>query len=282
MRIFHQQEHSYLAAFAAALKKDPASLEGWWCLYFMPNNEDCVWPQPVMEKLRQAHTQVDCDIVVCEDGDVICMGQMREPALMYRLAALFMELVDGDGKKKPEYAVYELIKEWRELLVILQSKANNTSIRHPSTQEMDFGDVAALAEVFADAKKRRKSRMPLHMMVVEDDALTRRIVAGTFKEHYAVITAVNAHEAVASYLMHAPDIVFLDIGLPDASGFDVLHRIMKSDPEAYVVMFSGNNYLDNITRALTTGASGFLSKPFRRDRMQSYIEVSALHHHKYA
>lgn len=124
--------------------------------------------------------------------------------------------------------------------------------------------------------------MPLHVMLVEDDPLTRRLVTGAFKENYALITAESAEEAVANYLLHAPDIVFLDIGLPDASGLQVLQSIMDSDPEAYVVMFSGNSYLDNVTTALGIGASGFVGKPFKKEKMRHYIEDSALHHNKYA
>ncbi len=282
MRIFRQQDPSYLPAIVASLKKDPASLEGWWCMYFKSHVQGFTLPESVQNTLKANNTKADCDIVVCEDGDVICMGSMQDAALLHRLAALFKELIAPEGQMKPEYTVYDVITDWRALLAVLSPRIANNSIQLQALQEVDFGDVGALAEVFAEAKKRRKRRMPMHVMIVEDDALTRRIVTGTFKEHYAVIAAVNAHEAVANYLMHAPDIVFLDIGLPDASGFNVLHRILKCDPEAYVVMFSGNHYLDNITRALATGASGFVGKPFRRDRMQAYIDISAVHHHKYA
>jgi DNA-binding NtrC family response regulator len=118
-------------------------------------------------------------------------------------------------------------------------------------------------------------------MVVEDDPLTRRLVANAFKQDYALITAATAQEAVMNYLIHAPDIVFLDIGLPDANGFNVLHQIMTSDPDAYVVMFSGNSYLDNVTNALSNGAAGFISKPFKKDKMFQYIQESSRHHHKY-
>lgn len=283
MRIFYQQDSNYLSSLAATLKKDPASLEGWWCMHFRPQTETaCVWPEDVLKKLREDNVQSDCDIVVCDDGDIFCVGRMPEPMLLHKLAAMFTELMDCATSRRAEYAIFDMLLEWRDALAVLQAKAEAAPVYPLSSTEVNFGEVGALAEVFAEAKKRRQSRMPLHIMVVEDDVITRRIVTGTFKEHYAVITAVNAQEAVAGYLMHAPDIVFLDIGLPDASGFDVLRRIMECDPDAYIVMFSGNCYLDNITRALSTGASGFVSKPFKRDRMQSYIEMSALHHRKFA
>jgi DNA-binding NtrC family response regulator len=143
-----------------------------------------------------------------------------------------------------------------------------------------FGEVASLQDVFTEAKKRRRGRQPAYVMVVEDDPLTRRIVSHAFKENYAIISAQNAQEAVADYLLHAPDVVFLDIGLPDASGFEVLDLIMSCDPDAYVVMFSSNHYAENVNKAMKAGASGFVAKPFRKENLSGYILGSAFHHRK--
>lgn len=143
-----------------------------------------------------------------------------------------------------------------------------------------FGDIAALSEVFAEAKKLRSCRCPAHVMVVEDDPLTRRIVVNTLGETHAMITEENAKDAVASYLLHAPDIVFLDIGLPDMDGFTVLDQVMTIDPDAFVVMFSGRDNWNNIIQALAAGAKGFISKPFKKDILKHYIQGSAIHHHK--
>jgi DNA-binding NtrC family response regulator len=149
-----------------------------------------------------------------------------------------------------------------------------------TTDIHDFGEITSLQEVFNEAKKRRKGRQPQYVMVVEDDPLTRRIVSQAFKENYALITAQNAHEAVADYLLHAPDVVFLDIGLPDASGFDVLKQIIACDPDAYVVMFSSSHYPENVSKAMDEGASGFIAKPFKKESLSGFIRSSAVHHHK--
>lgn len=189
----------------------------------------------------------------------------------------------GDACGKGATAIlYDVFHDWRAVRGLALSKAGAPKPAAAKPPPRDFGEVSSLLEAFAEAKKLRKVRMPLHVMLVEDDPLTRRLVTGTFKEKYALITASHAEEAIANYLLHAPDIVFLDIGLPNASGMDVLHRIIESDPDAYVVMFSGNSYLDNVTSALEMGASGFVAKPFKKEKMQHYIQDSALHHRKYA
>ena len=85
-------------------------------------------------------------------------------------------------------------------------------------------------------------------------------------------TASSAAEAIEKHLLLVPDIVFLDIGLPDADGFMVLNHIHHYDPDCMVVMFSGDSFLDNRVRALSAGAGGFLPKPFNRDSFVHYIE----------
>ena len=151
---------------------------------------------------------------------------------------------------------------------------NNTMKPH------NFGEIAALQELFEDARRRRQGRNPPQVMVVEDDHLTRRIVSGALKDSYAMISACDAREAVADYLMYAPDVVFLDIGLPDVDGFAVLDQIMLLDPEAFVVMFSSSDYAANVDRAYKAGAKGFIGKPFHKEELHNFIRGSAMHHHK--
>ncbi len=101
-------------------------------------------------------------------------------------------------------------------------------------------------------------------------------------ESYAMISAHNAQQAkrYLIYLLYAPDVVFLDNGLPDASGFDVLKQILLCDPDAFVVIFSSDDYPENITKARNEGAVGFVGKPFRKEQLQEYIHGSAIHHHQ--
>ena len=147
-------------------------------------------------------------------------------------------------------------------------------------QTSNFGEISSLQAVFDEAKKLRRVRHPAHVLVVEDDPLTLRVVTGALGEANAIITEDNATGAVASYLMHAPDIVFLDIGLPDMDGFTVLDQIITIDQDAFVVMFSSHTDWGNISKALAAGAKGFVSKPFKKEELRNYIQGSNFHHHK--
>jgi CheY-like chemotaxis protein len=224
---------------------------------------------------------IDCEVISCADKDVLFISRSLDIDGLYDLAHDFSRSADRTHTQPDEISLYDMFRDWRIVIGLLSSKTQGTIQPTPAPVVLPFGETGGLLEAFNEAKKLRAARMPLHVMVVEDDPLTRRLVTGAFKEHHALITAENAETAIANYLLHAPDIVFLDIGLPDTNGFDVLRQIMAIDPDAYVVMFSGNSYLDNVTAALNEGASGFIAKPFKKDKMRHFIHDSALHHRKY-
>ena len=121
---------------------------------------------------------------------------------------------------------------------------------------------------------RRKKRDEPVILVVEDDIFSQRLVKNIINKNYDVATAKNGHEAITTYVQEAPDILFLDIELPDINGHDVLSKIFEIDESAHVVMLSGNGDRKNIMKAIEKGAKGFIGKPFTRDKIFQYIESS--------
>lgn len=150
----------------------------------------------------------------------------------------------------------------------------------PQSPTTPFGEIGSLYEIFAEAKKLRGARSPAHVLVVEDDPLTRRVVTGALGDAHAMIAEEDACGAVATYLLRAPDVVFLDIGLPDMDGFTVLDQLMTLDPDAYIVMFSSHSDPGTIDKALAAGAKGFVTKPFKKEALRNFIQNSAAHHRK--
>lgn len=280
MRIHTDNAQAFMQLIGTAIDKDPASLEHWRCLHISDmKHKTAEWVEQTLNRLRVEHRDLDCEVIHCLDGDILFVSRHLQVDELYKIADDFIRANVTTQGDAGGIALYDMWRDWRAMKDLLLNKTPLYMAEPTASPALyDFGEVGALREVFHEAKKRRLARAPLHVMIVEDDPLTRRMVAGAFKENYALIHATNAQEAIENYLTYAPDIVFLDIGLPDTSGFDVLHQIMASDPNAYVVMFSGNGYLDNVATALSEGASGFVSKPFKRDKMERYIQESALHH----
>lgn len=281
MRIYNETAQSYIHALSTTLSKDPKSVEEWRCLFIEGLHiVSYNWFKTIIEELRILHKNVDCDILCVSDNGVLLIGRENATKELHQIAQDLTHAAFDEHHVRAEISEYNLCKHWQSVYKILQSKSSKSADTYHAYPNAQIDNDAGLMELFQANKLTRGTRQPIHIMLVEDDPLTRRLVTNCFKQEHALITANNAQEAVTNYLLHAPDIVFLDIGLPDTNGFHVLCNIINLDKHAYVVMFSGNSYLENITTALSNGAKGFVAKPFRKEKMQHYIE-SSLHYHKH-
>jgi len=118
---------------------------------------------------------------------------------------------------------------------------------------------------------------PLSVLLVEDEMMTRRLVENFLNKHVSAVAVENSRSAHANYAVHEPDIVFLDVHYMNDmhDGFDVLRNIMHYNPEAFVVMFSGDAAPCMRYRALANGAQGFIPKPFDPADFVYYLHRAA-------
>lgn len=270
MRLHRDTSGTYLHALSTAMKRDAFSLDAWKCLHIHPLDQTPVDTR-ALEVLKASNNDADCDIVLCPDGDLLLISRSMNYEAMHTLGATLCAPLE----LAPEAAFYDMFRDAATLHALLAAKipAHQPQLTAPMPPHAR-GPLSAVCTMHIDVQKKRIAREPLHIMIVEDDAMTRRIVANSFKQHFALIAAETAEQALDNYLLHAPDIVFLDIGLPDANGFDVLQQIVAHDPQAFVVMFSGSSYLENITSALGQGAAGFVGKPFKPETLHHYVRAS--------
>lgn len=127
-------------------------------------------------------------------------------------------------------------------------------------------------ELVQTLEKKRQEREKIGIAIIEDDTFTRNLVTNTLKASYEMTAFGDGYSAVAKYAGRAPDILFLDIDLPDVNGLDLLKKILSIDPKAYVVMLSGNSQRENIMKAVESGAKGFIGKPFTKEKLLQYIQ----------
>ena len=100
------------------------------------------------------------------------------------------------------------------------------------------------------------------ILVVEDDAPVRNLITTTLKAHdYKFITAQNGNNAIMEASSHNPDIVLLDLGLPDMDGVEVIERIRTWSDMPIIVISARSEDKDKID-ALDAGADDYLTKPF--------------------
>ncbi len=112
------------------------------------------------------------------------------------------------------------------------------------------------------------------ILVVEDDAPVRNLITLTLKAHeYVYITASTGESAVLEAASHNPDIVLLDLGLPDIDGVEVIERIRSWSNMPIIVISARSEDTDKI-RALDAGADDYLTKPFSVDELLARLRVT--------
>ena len=114
------------------------------------------------------------------------------------------------------------------------------------------------------------------VLVVDDDRTVRETLADFFETlGYAARSAASASEGRAAAAEHAPDIVLLDLRLPDASGLTLLEALRADDPELGVIMLTGHADVPTAVRAMQQGALDFLEKPVDLETLDASVRRAA-------
>lgn len=116
----------------------------------------------------------------------------------------------------------------------------------------------------------------LQILVVDDSLITVKKLSGmlTALGHKVVRTAASGVEALAAYEAYKPDLVTMDITMPDMDGIEATRRIRAQHPDALIVMVTSHGQEKMVLDALKAGAKGYVLKPFRQDKLQEVIETA--------
>ena len=116
--------------------------------------------------------------------------------------------------------------------------------------------------------------MSASVMIIDDAVFMRNILRAIMQDKgFSVIAeAASGIEAMRTLHDHQPDIIVLDIILPDSNGLDLLESIIKVRPQAKVVICSSIGQEPIIKKALDLGAKAFLQKPFTPDKVMDALE----------
>ena len=112
------------------------------------------------------------------------------------------------------------------------------------------------------------------ILIVEDDRPIRNLIVTTLKTHeYKYLTAENGREAILEASSHNPDIILLDLGLPDMEGVDVIKKIRTWSNMPIIVISARSEDSDKI-EALDAGADDYITKPFSVEELLARIRVT--------
>lgn len=116
------------------------------------------------------------------------------------------------------------------------------------------------------------------ILVVDDEPPIRKLLRlGLGTQGYSVFEAANATVAIEQIALMQPDLIVLDLGLPDLSGYELLRRWREEGSDLPVVILSSRTDEGGIVQALELGADDYITKPFGMNELVARIRVALRH-----
>ncbi len=104
---------------------------------------------------------------------------------------------------------------------------------------------------------------PINVLVVDDESVLAEMVSMALRyEGWNIATAGDGSSAIASARAQRPDVVVLDVMLPDMSGLDVLHKLREENPQLPVLLLTAKDAVEDRIAGLTAGGDDYVTKPF--------------------
>ena len=117
------------------------------------------------------------------------------------------------------------------------------------------------------------SDLPLKILVVDDERPIRRFLTASLGGRYTILEAENGVEALHAAALNRPDVIILDLGLPDIDGTDVTRRLREWTDVPIIVISVRDGEQDKVA-ALDAGADDYLTKPFGTSELLARIRVA--------
>lgn len=112
------------------------------------------------------------------------------------------------------------------------------------------------------------------ILIIDDEPQIRKLLEITLESNdYKVIQADNGKQGILLAANHTPEVIILDLGLPDKSGHEVLKEL-RTWYNKSIIILSVLNQEEDIVKALDNGATDYLTKPFRNAELMARIRAS--------
>ena len=111
-------------------------------------------------------------------------------------------------------------------------------------------------------------------MIVDDSLIMVQKLSAMMRDlgHQVVRTCKNGAEAIHDYTLVKPDVVTMDITMPEMDGIEAMQGILQQDPEARIIMVTSHGQEAMVLKALDAGAAGYVLKPVVKEKLAAMIE----------
>jgi two-component system OmpR family response regulator len=126
----------------------------------------------------------------------------------------------------------------------------------------------------ADAVEAQAGRLEARLLVVEDEPTILELLSGSLRfAGFDVVTAASGREALRAAAAARPDLILLDVMLPDGDGFDVIRGIRAGGPRVPVIFLTARTNVQERVSGLTLGGDDYITKPFSLDEVLARIRA---------
>ena len=126
----------------------------------------------------------------------------------------------------------------------------------------------------ANAVAAQAERLEARLLVVEDEPTILELLSGSLRfAGFDVVTAASGHEALRVAAAARPDLILLDVMLPDGDGFDVIRGIRAGGPRVPVIFLTARTRVQERVAGLTLGGDDYITKPFSLDEVLARIRA---------
>jgi len=216
-------------------------------------------------------------VYFCTDGDVIFNWSDEKKEIIDDLRVCIWSAFSKHVKEYmkqdeffAEYSFYDAMDSLKRECFRKQKKITKQSqkLSDSLANQHLITNFRRIIKIIATQKYFRSKP---HILIVEDQVFSQKILMRIL-DGYQCHVASTCAEAILIYLEKYPDIVFLDIDLPDLSGHIFAKLLSKIDDDSYVVMVTSNNYQNDINKAVENKVKGFIAKPFKKQIILGVIE----------
>ncbi len=112
------------------------------------------------------------------------------------------------------------------------------------------------------------------LMIVDDSNIIRNRIQRAYDENHfkLVATAINGEDALNKFKVHKPDVITMDLTMPNMDGLECIEKIVAIDDNVRILVVSALSDKATGIRALALGAGGFLCKPFSEEELVSALD----------
>ena len=113
--------------------------------------------------------------------------------------------------------------------------------------------------------------MPKTILIIDDEKTIRWSLSEALRDQYEILDAETAAQGLRLFKERSPDLILLDMKLPDGDGLEILKTLKADDPSLPVIMMTAYGEVETAVEAMKAGAYDFILKPYSLDKLRVTI-----------